>query len=239
MRQTRWSIKHLTGRNGNTMDSATSLGKLIVVEGIDASGKRTQVERLSKRLRKENISHAVIDFPRYETPTGKKVRAYLTGELHPGSPLAVAQLYADDRGAARDELLAMLAHHQVVLANRYISSNLGYTMALVTESEEQQKIFQHIVNLEYTRNEMPREDLVLYLDVPVTISQNLMDGRGNGKDRHERDQSYLERVEIQYHALAKRLDWKVIPCVHDGVLRPREEIAKEVWKHVQRFLNQK
>src|SRR5215472_16417195 len=145
----------------------TSRGKLIAIEGIDGSGKRTQVELLSAALRAGGHSVYATGFPQYDTWFGRMIGQFLNGEL--GSlesvdPHFTVLLYAGDRYEAKPRLDAALDNGQIVLVDRYIGSNLAHQAARVDASKR--AAFQEwIEHLEYGIYGLPKEDLVLYLRV--------------------------------------------------------------------------
>jgi len=143
-------------------------GKLIAIEGIDGSGKRTQVELLAAALRTQGHSVYSTSFPQYGSWFGKMVGQFLNGELGPlegVDPHFTALLYAGDRYEAKPRLGAALNEGQIVLADRYIASNLAHQTARV-EPEERAAFVEWIEHLEYGIYGLPPEDLVLYLRLP-------------------------------------------------------------------------
>src|SRR5437667_90944 len=154
----------------------TAPGKLIAVEGIDGSGKRTQVERLTLGLQARGYSIESTGFPQYESWFGKIVGQFLNGDL--GSlenvdPHFTTLLYAGDRFEAKPKLEAALNNGQIVLVDRYVGSNLAHQTARVP-SEKRAVFLEWIEHLEYGIYGLPKEDLVLYLRVPAMEAQKLV-----------------------------------------------------------------
>ena len=213
-------------------------GKLIVIEGGDASGKTTQTKLFLSRL----IGQArMFDFPRYYTSlAGKLVGECLAGEhgdfLHL-SPYLASLPYTVDRIGARDALLHALEHHHVV-CNRYVTSNVAHQGAKLM-GEERGKFIDFLEKLEYDELKLPRPDAVFYLHVPMEIADTLGKGkaardylRGTGKtlDQHEADLEYQKRVIALYTELAlNRPDWHLIPCTQNGALLHAEVIHEKIW----------
>jgi dTMP kinase len=216
----------------------TSRGKLIAIEGIDGSGKRTQVELLTAALRERGHSVFATGFPQYDSWFGKMVGQFLNGELGPlesVDPHFSALLYAGDRFEAKPKLQEALNNGQIVLVDRYIGSNLAHQTARV-ESAKRAAFQEWIEHLEYRIYGLPKEDLVLYLRVPAVEAQKLVALKSARsytsaqKDLLEASLRHLEDAAQMYDALAKRANWNTIECFDSkgNRMRPAEDIAKEV-----------
>ena len=213
-------------------------GKLIAIEGIDGSGKRTQVELLTAALRERNHSVFATGFPQYDSWFGKMVGQFLNGELGPlegVDPHFTALLYAGDRFEAKAKLEAALNNGKMVLVDRYIGSNLAHQTARVGFAKR--AAFQEwIEHLEYGIYGLPKEDLVLYVRVPAAEAQKLVALKSARsytsakKDLQEASLRHLEDAAQMYDALSKRPNWHKIECFDNkrGQMRPAEDIAKEV-----------
>jgi dTMP kinase len=217
-------------------------GRLIVIEGGDGAGKATQAGLLKGFLKEQKISSASITFPQYKgTFFGKTIAAILRGEmgeLKKLHPYLLSMVYAMDRAEARDKMYQWLNHGKIVVLDRYVSSNMAHQAGRLKKSERG-KFFKWLDDLEYKVNNLPREDVVIYLYVPYMVSQRLMMERvdrdyakGKVKDIVEEDLKYLKNSEEVYLALAKKFPhWVKVACVdEDGNLRSREEIHKEIKK---------
>jgi dTMP kinase len=144
-------------------------GKLIALEGIDGSGKGTQLDLLASELDRRGLDTFRISFPRYESFYGKLVGRYLNGDfgsLDAVDPHLSALLYAGDRLEAKPEIEAALSAGKIVLADRYIGSNMAHQSARVPP-EQREEFFAWLKRLEYGLYALPMEDLVVYLRVPV------------------------------------------------------------------------
>src|SRR5258708_33214335 len=144
-------------------------GKLIALEGIDGSGKRTQLELLAGAFNARGLAGYRISFPRYESFFGKLVGRYLNGgfgALNAVDPHLSALLYAGDRFETKAEIEAALSAGKTVLADRYIGSNMAHQSARVTP-EQRAEFLEWLKRLEYGLYALPQEDLVIYLHVPV------------------------------------------------------------------------
>ena len=154
----------------------TTRGKLIAIEGIDGSGKRTQVELLTLTLKARGHSVYSTGFPQYDSWFGKMVGKFLNGDLGPldgVDPRFSAMLYAGDRFEAKYKLEAALDSGQILLVDRYIASNLAHQTARVPPAQRSE-FLQWIEHLEYQVYGLPRENLILYLRVPPREAQRLV-----------------------------------------------------------------
>lgn len=203
-------------------------GKLIVIEGIDGSGKTTQTELLTKYLASKNIPHEVINFPRYEDNLyGKLIRRYLNGEfgtIKQVNPYLVALAYAGDRFLAKSLIENWLSSGKVVIANRYVSASKAHLGANLPENQRAE-FMSWLDELEYNTNRIPKEDLTILLNVDPKIGQeNVRSGR---VDIHEDNIGHLQRAAKIYLELSKiEPNWQVVNCMEDGRMQGREQIHK-------------
>ena len=196
-------------------------GKLIALEGIDGSGKRTQLDLLSSELDARGLATFRISFPRYESFYGKLVGRYLNGEfgaLDAVDPHLSALLYAGDRLEAKPEIEAALSAGKIVLADRYIASNMAHQSARVPP-ELREEFFAWLRRLEYGLYALPAEDLVIFLRVPVTEANRLVGLKSARaytnlkRDIQEADIDHLEQTAIIYDRLATEANWARIDCI--------------------------
>lgn len=236
----------------NLTDSATPLkkGKFLVLEGTDGSGKATQWKKLIKRLKKEGIPVAQVDFPQYGQPSAYFIEQYLNGRYgnwEKVGPYCASLFYALDRFEAKEKMEKALQSGKLLVANRYLPSNMSYQGAKIVGRTERQKFFRWLIELEYGILGLPRPTKTLILYVPTEVAQTLIDKKGKrrylGKkkrDIHEVDVAYLKRVETIYLQLAKTFpeDFVVLECVQGGKLLSKEEIHEKIWQLVKEILNQ-
>jgi dTMP kinase len=208
--------------------------KFIVIEGGDGSGKTTQVGLLVAALTEQSVVIETIKFPRKEQFFGKFVYECLDG-AH-GDFLALdphfgALPYALDQSRAREEIeQALLREH--LIADRYAPSNLAHQAAKLEDEKVRREAIAFIEQMTYEELGAPMPDLTIYLDVPAKISAELQK-RENKSDQHEANLAYQARVREVYRMLAReRDDWRQIECAPGGILRPREDIQKEVMQEV-------
>lgn len=219
----------------------------ISLEGLDSSGKKTQIDLLEKKLIAKGYKIDRIDFPMYETPFGKLVAAYLRGELGKLEhvvPEASALLYALDRYQYKDELEEkMQDQHTVVITNRYTQSNLAFQGAKL-DGAEQDHFIKWIEDMEAR---LPQPSLVIFLDMPPKAAQKLghtsrkyMEGKDTNYDIHEESQTYQEKVRQVYLNLAHKKGWLVVNCAteenDEWKIKTPEEIHEKVWERVEKML---
>ena len=226
----------------------TAPGKLIAIEGIDGSGKRTQVELLTLSLKARGHSVFPTGFPQYDSWFGKMVGQFLNGDLGPlesVDPHFTALLYAGDRFEAKPKLESGLNNGQIVLVDRYIGSNLAHQTARVPP-EQRSEFLKWIEHLEYKIYRLPRETLALYLRVPPPEAQALVARKSARsytavkQDLLEASLSHLEDAAGMYDFLAKRPSWNTIECFDPkhNQMRAADDIAKEILGAVLLTLSQ-
>ena len=220
------------------------MGKLIVFEGTDGSGKSTQFELLAKRLEAEQIGFQRLRFPQYEEPSSALIRMYLGGAFGDDpeavNAYAASTFYAVDRYASYQ--CVWKDYYQgggLVVSDRYTTSNAVHQGSKVPEGERAE-FFRWLYDLEYDRMGLPRPDLVVLLDMPVELSEQLMRKReqstGTHADIHERDEDYLKKCrDVALHA-AKYYGWRTVSCAKDGALRGVEDIHEDVYAIVKSCL---
>lgn len=210
-------------------------GKLIVIEGGDGSGKATQTELLKKYFTSRKIKTQSISFPQYKsTFFGKTIARVLRGEIAPLNqinPYLISMVYAMDRAEAKEKLYKWLNSGSMVVLDRYVSSNMAHQTGRLPK-KERAKFLKWLEEMEYKVNNVPREDIVIYLYVPYKTSLALLKERRaekhlkGKKDIAEKDENYLKKAEETYLFLNKRFPhWVRINCVDKkGNMRSREDI---------------
>ena len=220
------------------------MGKLIVIEGTDGSGKSTQFRMMSQRLEKENFSFRHIVFPRYSEESSALIRMYLGGQF--GSKpsdvnaYAASSFYAVDRYASyKMDWGQWYEEGGLVLSDRYTTSNAVHQAS--KEPEDKQAAFlQWLYDFEYDKLKLPRPDLTIYLDVPTDFTEKMLRSReastNTTADIHEQDMSYLATCRETGRKAAQYYGWTVIQCVKDGAMRSIEDIHEEIYAHVLKCL---
>lgn len=216
-------------------------GKIIVLEGLDGSGKSTQFEKLSKYFSDKGIKHKAISFPDYEQPSSALVRMYLDREIAENADevnaYAASSFYAVDRYASFKKFWEK-DHKEgsTILAARYVTSNCIYQMTKLPE-EDWDNYIDWLEDFEYGKLGLPKPDLVIFLDMPIAISQKLMSGRYDGdeskKDIHESDIKYLEECRKSALFTAEKEGWEIINCSDGEQPRSIEQIFDEILKVIE------
>ena len=219
-------------------------GKLIVMEGIDGSGKSTQYQKLCERLTAEGTAYRKAVFPRYQEESSALLRAYLGGQFgeKPGdvNAYAAATFFAVDRFASfKTDWGAYYKNGGLILSDRYTTSNACHQGSKVPEAERQQYL-DWLYDFEFRLMELPRPDLVIYLDIDVETSRRQMLARQSATntqaDIHEKDFQYLADCLEAGHYAADHYGWTRIRCVENGEMRSVEAIHADVYAAVQRVL---
>lgn len=205
-------------------------GLLIVFEGIDGSGKTTQIELLSKYLSNKNIPFEVISFPQYgKNEYADKIYLYLSGKFVEVDPYSIAKVYASDRKTVREQILSWLENGKLVIANRFVSSSKAHLGANLP-GDKRQEFIRWIDQLEYEENGMPKPDLTILLSVDPKVGQKNVEST-HKPDIHEDDLNHLNKANEIYLELSKREpNWVVINCMKNGTMRNKEDIHKEISK---------
>ena len=222
-------------------------GLLIALEGIDGSGKQTQLRLLEHELTVRGHRVYSTGFPQYDSWFGRMVGQFLNGDFGPlesVDPHFTALLYAGDRFEAKPKLAQALGQGSVVLADRYIASNLAHQTARAPAAKRAD-FLNWIEHLEYNVYGLPRENLVLYLRVPPQEAQALVARKsarsytGAKQDIQEASLSHLADAADMYDLLSRRSPWATIQCfdsAHGGMRLP-EEISRDVLAAVDPLLS--
>ncbi len=220
------------------------MGKMIVIEGLDGSGKSTQANLLKEYLNSKGIETYTLDLPYYSDPSSTLVKMYLGGEL--GDKPSDVNAYAASTFYAVDRYASYKKHWEkeyntdkITVANRYTTSNASHQMTKLSESEWDSYL-EWLFDFEYNKVGVPEPDLVIYLEMPVEISQMLLSKRYHGdenkKDVHERDIEYLVSCHKAAAYAAEKLGWEIIHCGKDGEPLPLDVISQAVIDTVERKL---
>lgn len=213
-------------------------GTLIVLEGIDGSGKETQASLLEKKLEEKGREVMHISFPDYESPSSALVKMYLKGDFGKNpedvNPYAASLFYAVDRFASyRMKWKDFYQKGGIIIADRYTTSNMVHQMTKYEDKKERKDFLSWLEKTEYEELELPVPDLVILLDIPLAVSENLVKERarqGGSMDIHEQHLDYLRKCHDAYQELVSLYGWKRIPCTEEGKLRTIEDIGKDVEK---------
>ena len=216
------------------------MGKLIVIEGTDGSGKSTQFRLLTERLEQEGHKFQKLVFPQYAEPSSALIRMYLGGEFG-SSPsdvnaYAASAFYAVDRYASYKKVWGdWYENGGLIVSDRYTTSNAVH-QASKEPAEKQGEFLKWLYEFEYDKLGLPRPDLILYLDVPTDFTEKMMRRReqdtNTQADIHEQDMQYLATCRRTGKAAAEYYGWTVIQCVREGKMRSIEDIHQEICRHV-------
>lgn len=231
----------------NTTKDISKRGKLIVLEGLDGSGKGTQFHLLKDKLIRLGKQIHTVDYPVYGRPSCHFVEAYLNGEYGSANevgPYKASLFYAMDRFPDHKTINDHLNKGVICLANRYETSNRGYQGQKIHDLSQRKKYFEWNKNMEYEILGIPRPNLVIFLHVPHKISYELVAKKakreyiqGKVRDIHEADINILKRAESVYKEMAQDPEWELIDCVQEGRLISIEEIHEKVINVVKKYIN--
>lgn len=212
------------------------MGKLIVIEGLDGSGKSTQLELLPENLLKHGIESRSVSFPDYESDSSALVKMYLSGKFgkkpNDVNAYAASLFYAVDRFASyKANWGDYYNHNGIIVSGRYTTSNAVHQTSKMDESEWK-GFLDWLYDLEYNKVGIPKPDKVIFLDMPIEVSQKLLSGRYKGdetqKDIHESDTEYLDKCRKAAIFTAQYSGWTIIPCAQNGEARSIEDISKDI-----------
>jgi dTMP kinase len=222
-------------------------GVFIAIEGTDGSGKGTQFERLAKRLAGEGHNVATFDFPQYDHPSSFFVREYLNGRYGSAEqvgPYTGSLFYALDRFQAAPAIRQALAEGKIVLANRFVGSNMAHQGTKFHHAEERRGYFIWLDNLEFEMLRIPRPTMSFVLRVPAGIAQKLVDQKDarnyteKKRDLHEADLQHLEKSVEVYDDMCRLFpkDFVRVECTDADRLMTIDEISDRLWSHLQPML---
>lgn len=211
-------------------------GKLIVIEGLDGSGKGTQAELLCQTLKERGCNARKVSFPDYDSNSSALIKMYLAGEFgtdpNAVNAYAASTFYAVDRYASfKKDWEGFYNGGGIIVADRYTTSNAVHQCSKLPK-EQWDSYLQWLFDFEYRLVGIPAPDRVIYLQVDPAVSQKLMTGRYQGdeskKDIHEKDLSYLDRSRGAAEYCAEKLGWETVRCVQDGQMRSIDDIHCQI-----------
>lgn len=202
----------------------------VVIEGLDGSGKTTQMKLLRDYLESRSLPFQYIHFPRLEEGIyGELVARFLRGEMGANDlvdPYLVALIFAGDRADASVQIRQWMDEGYLVIADRYVYSNIAFQCAKIRDVRERHKLRDWILNFEFSHNNLPCPSINLYLNVPFEFTRQQLERARNGKDRdylkgerdiHEENLEFQEGVRQQYLELREHVDdLELINCMDTG-----------------------
>jgi dTMP kinase len=231
---------------GKSKKDQTDLGKFIVIDGTDGSGKATQTNLLVEELKLSGYQVEVTDFPQYGTKSAGLIEEYLNGKYGQVGPEAASIFYAIDRFDASFKIREWLKEGKIVISNRYVTANAGHQGGKILDDYQRLKFFKWLDNLEYNIFAIPKPDLNIILHMPAEVAQQLVDKKsakdrqyvgGKKRDLHEADLNHLKNAEKVYLEIAKLFpNTKLVECVKNGELLSPKEVSNKVWELVRRIV---
>lgn len=220
------------------------MAEFIVFEGIDGSGKWTQVELVAAALRANGKKVAILDFPRYKEASGFMVSKYLNGEYGSLSEISAelaSTFYAIDRFDAKAETIKALTENDYVLANRYVSSNMIHQATKLDSYKEIDAFLDWVYDLEFRIFGIPKPDRVLFLKISAETSTRLIGLKAkrdyiiddSNKDLHEKDINHLRKAsDLALYVASKFPNWTIIECEEAGDILPKEIVTKRILSYL-------
>lgn len=223
----------------------------IVLEGLDGAGKSTQIALLRDMFRSIGVESEYMHFPRFDAPIyGDLIARFLRGDLgtvEGVNPYLVALLYAGDRAECAQKIRGWLAEGKVVIADRYVYSNVGYQCAKIADKAEREALRDWIFSTEYEQFSIPRPDVSLFLDVPFSFTERKLTEQRSGDDRdylqggrdiHEASLELQRSVrEVYLDSAQSRDDLIVVDCADDGgMMASADAIFERIMEHLNPYL---
>lgn len=228
-------------------------GTIIVIEGTDGSGKKTQTEMLLNKLKQNGYDAISHSFPSYDSPSSAPVKMYLSGQLGKTAESVSAKqasiLFAADRVATflneENGIKSFYENGGIVVLDRYVYSNMIHQACKINDSEKIIDFLNWLTKLEFEDLLLPKANLIFFLDMPTKKSKALANSRqtlkaGTTEDIHEKDEAYLEKSYETAKSVATNYGWTQIKCLNDkDEIKTIDEISDEIFNIVKNFLENK
>jgi dTMP kinase len=217
-------------------------GKLIVLEGVDASGKNTQINLLREKLERENVPFKSIDFPRHGQPSAYFVDKYLDdlnspyGDADELDPYIASVFFSMDRCDAGFGIRRWLKNGFIVIADRYTGSNIGHQGGKIKDEKEREKYIDWLMSLEFEILKVPKPDLNIVILAPIDVIVRRIRERHGGNDSHEANTEHLKRAQESYVWAAKKYPdyYKIVDGADkNGIEFTKEQVHGMVWNIVK------
>lgn len=223
------------------------MGKIIVIEGTDSSGKETQTKLLYERIKKINEKTIKISFPNYDSPACEPVKMYLAGAFGTDAvkvnPYPVSTMYAIDRYASyKQDWGKSYEEGYIIVTDRYVTSNMIHQASKIQSEEEKEEYLKWLIDLEYKKNQIPEPDIVIFLKMPIDKAKELMENRNNKidgsmkKDIHEINEDYLKKSYKNATKISQKFNWYEVECVENNRIKSIEEINDEIFKKIEKLI---
>ncbi len=222
--------------------------RFLVIEGLDGSGKSTQLKLLREHLEKNAVPFKYLHFPRLEEGVyGDLIARFLRGEMGANDqvdPYLVALIFAGDRADAASQIRQWMDEGKLVIVDRYVYSNIAFQCAKLASPDDQYRLRDWILEFEFGYNNLPRPDLNLYLNVPFEFTRKQLNLARDGDDRtylkgerdiHEENLDFQEQVRQVYLSLQEHVnDLEIIDCIDaDGGMLPPDNISNLIIKNME------
>ena len=223
------------------------MGKIIVIEGTDSSGKETQTKLLYERIKKINEKTIKISFPNYDSPACEPVKMYLAGSFGTDAvkvnPYPVSTMYAIDRYASyKQDWGKSYEEGYIIVTDRYVTSNMIHQASKIQSEEVKEEYLKWLIDLEYKKNQIPEPDIVIFLKMPIDKAKELMENRNNKidgsmkKDIHEINEDYLKKSYKNATEISQKFNWYEVECVENNRIKSIEEINDEIFKKIEKLI---
>ena len=223
------------------------MGKIIVIEGTDSSGKETQTKLLYERIKKVNEKTIKISFPNYDSLACEPVKMYLAGAFGTDAvkvnPYPVSTMYAIDRYASyKQDWGKSYEEGYIIVTDRYVTSNMIHQASKIQSEEEKEEYLKWLIDLEYKKNQIPEPDIVIFLKMPIDKAKELMENRNNKidgsmkKDIHEINEDYLKKSYKNATEISQKFNWYEVECVENNRIKSIEEINDEIFKKIEKLI---
>lgn len=219
-------------------------GKIIVIDGVDASGKATQAKLLTEKLQAQGLKAKLVSFPDYDSPSSALVKMYLNGEFGTDpekiNPKAISACYALDRFASSFKWKHFYEAGGILVMDRYTSSNMIHQASKISNEKEKKEFLDWLYDFEFNILNIPKPDQVIFLDMPPEKGMELLSARKENKagtatkDIHERNKKYLIDSYNNAIYVASLYNWTTVSCVNSfGEIKSIENISEEIWEIVK------
>lgn len=223
------------------------MGKLFVIDGTDGSGKQTQFEKLTKRLKAEEINFKVVSFPNYDSRSSSLVKMYLSGEFGENakdvSPYIASTFYAADRYATfQTGYKKFYEDGGIIFADRYTTANMVHQAGKIKDKAEREKFLNWLWDFEFNLYGLPVPTKAFFLNMPTDYAIKLMEKRENKfthekeKDIHERDKQHLLDSYNAACELVQKYDWYEVKCVKNNKIRSIDDIHEEIYQEIKKYI---
>lgn len=226
-------------------------GKIIVIEGTDGCGKKTQSELLFNFLKNNNYNVKLHSFPTYDSISSGPVKMYLNGKMgnSPTSlnPKQSSILFATDRVCTYFSNFNNIKNHYenggILIFDRYVYSNLIHQACKIDNEDEKSSFINWLINLEFNELNLPQPDLTFFLDMPYNISYEISKNReflksGTENDIHENNMDFIIKSYNSAKYISKKMNWICIPCTNpEGLIKSKEEIFNQISNITIEFLS--